>query len=313
MKIFVKDLKDGDFITDEVFSVEEIQMHKTRAQNPYYRLVLQDRTGEVSAKIWQDDFPNCRIKNLESGDVVKIDAQIQSYNEQLQMIIKKLDKTEDYDISDLVQSTDKDLEKMYSELLAVIDEVKNKDLKNLLKDIFGDAVLVKKYKRAPAAEKVHHDFVGGLLEHTLEMLHMAEPLLTSYPEADKDLVTAGIILHDIGKLEELALKKTAIIRTIKGRLIGHLVLGIDLVRNHLPKEFPENLWMKLEHIIISHQGELENGSPIKPATIEAAIVHFTDHASSQIRQFQKAIKLGEGRDPGFSEWQKWIGTQVYLD
>ena len=313
MKIFISDIKDGDFLTDEVFSLEEIQQHKTRQQKPYYRLVLQDRSGEVSAKIWEADFHNCNLKSLIIGDVVKVDAEAQIYNENLQLIIKKLQKTDDYDITDLLQSSKNDMDKMLTELLGHIEKMKNKHLKKLLDTIFEDKVFLKRYKRAPAAEKVHHDYIGGLLEHTLEMLDMAEPLLKHYKEADRDLVVAGIILHDIGKVYELDVQNTAIIRTVKGRLIGHLVQGIDFVSKKLPKDFPDDLWMKLEHIIISHQGMLENGSPVRPSTLEAAIVHFVDHASSQIKQFQKAINLGEGKDPGFSDWQKWIETQVYLD
>jgi 3'-5' exoribonuclease len=313
MKIFISDLKPGDFITDQVFSVEEFQQHRTRAQNPYYRLVLQDKTGEVAAKIWQDDFGNCRLRNVEAGSVVRIDAEVNEYNGQLQMIIKKLEETDDYDISDLLQTSDKDLEKMFTRLLDEVSKIKNKHLKKLFQNIFEDKKFVNRFKRSPAAEKIHHDFIGGLLEHILEMIDLAKTMLKHYPEADKDLVAAGVILHDIGKVYELDVQKTALVRTTRGRLIGHVIQGIEFVKENLPKDFPEDLWMKLEHIIASHQGELELGSPVRPATIEAAIVHFVDLASSQVRQFQKAIKLGEGQEEGFSEYQKWIQTSVYLD
>lgn len=313
MKIFVKDLKPGDFITDQVFSTEEIQQHKTRAQNPYYRLILQDKTGEVAAKIWQDDFGNCRLRDIQAGDVVKVDAEVNEYNEQLQLIIKRLEETDDYDISDLLQASDKDLDKMFTQLLDEISKIKNKHLKKLFQKILDDKKFVNRFKRSPAAEKIHHDFIGGLLEHILEMLDLGKSMLKHYPEADKDLVITGVILHDIGKVYELDVRKTALVRTIKGRLIGHLIQGIEFVKEKLPKDFPDKLWLKLEHIIASHQGELENGSPVRPATIEAAIVHFVDLASSQVRQFQKAIKLGEGRETGFSDYQKWIQTSVYLD
>lgn len=315
MKIFVKDLREGTFISDQVFSIEEIQQHKTRAQNPYYRLILQDKSGEIVAKIWQDDFPNCHLKNVNSSDVIKIDGEISMYNGQLQLIIKKLDKTDNYDISDLLQASDRNLDEMFTQIQKEIEKLENKDLKKLFKNIFNNDAFVKRFKRTPAAEKVHHDFIGGLMEHILEMIDTAKPMLKYYPEADRDIVTSGIILHDIGKVYELGVKKTALIRTTAGKLIGHIVQGVEFVKEKLPKDFPEKLWLKIEHIIVSHQHQVDNeyGSPTKQATIEAAIVHSVDYASSHVRQFQKAIKLGEGHTPGFSDYQKWIATQVYLD
>jgi len=315
MKIFIQDLKENDFISDQVFSVEEIQRHQTRSQAPYYRIVLQDRTGEIPAKIWQDDFPNCHMNDVKSGDVVKIDGEINKYNDTLQLIIKKLGKTEDYDISDLLQSSDKDIENMFKQILDETKNFKNKDLQSLFASIFEDKKFIQRFKRAPGAMKVHHDFIGGLMEHILEMIAISKPILNCYPDADRDIVTSGIILHDIGKVYELEVENTALNVTTRGKLIGHIVQGVEFVLSKLPKDFPDDLWMKLEHIIVSHQHQvdMEYGSPVKQSTIEASIVHVTDYASSRVRQFQKAINLGEGQEPGFSEYQKWIATQVYLD
>ncbi len=315
MKIFIKDIRENDFLTDQVFSIEEIQQHQTRSGAPYYRIVLQDRSGEIPAKIWQDDFPNCHLNDVRSGDVVQIDAEVNKYNDKLQLIIKKLEKTDNYDISDLLQSSEKNITEMYKQIKNAIKRLKNKDLSSLFDNIFSDEKFVKRFKRAPGALKVHHDFIGGLMEHILEMIAISEPLLKCYTEADKDLVLAGIILHDIGKVYELEIENTALKITPEGKLIGHIVQGVEFVISKLPKDFPKDLWMKLEHIIVSHQHQvdMEYGSPVKQATIEASIVHVTDYASSRVRQFQKAINLGEGHEPGFSDYQKWIATQVYLD
>ena len=313
MKIFIQDLKNGDFITEQVFALEEIQRHKTRSQKPYYSLVLQDKTGEILGKIWENDFPSCHLTGLENDDVVIIDAEINIFNGKLQLIIKKMDRTDDYNISDLLQTSDKNIDEMESKLFTIIDSVKNKHLHDLLTAVFSDKTLLNRFKRTPAGIKVHHDFVGGLLEHCIEVIDIAEPMLPYYPEADRDLVISGVILHDIGKIIEIEVKKTAMERTQKGKLIGHVILALDIVKKYIPKDFPETLWMKLEHIIISHQRELEFGSPVRPATIEAALVHASDYASSYVRQFQKAIRLGEGISPGFSEYQKWIETEVFLE
>ncbi len=315
MKIFVEDLKSGDQITDQVFSIDEIQQHTTRTNKPYYRLILQDRTGEIVAKIWENDFENCNFRGLSRGDIVSVDGSISEYKGSLQFIIRKLVKAKDYDISDLVQSTSRDLDKMLVELMDIVNNLQNKDLKKLLKNIFEDKEFVNRYKRTPAAEKVHHDFVGGLLEHTLEMIEIAKAMFKYYPEADKDITIAGCILHDIGKVYELKVENTAMVRTLEGKLIGHIAQGIEFVLSKKPKGFPDKLWLKIKHIILSHQHQTdrEYGSPIGQATIEAAIVHVADYASSRVRQFQKAINLGEGMDEGFSDYQKWIGTKVYLD
>lgn len=315
MKIFVNDLKPGDFITDQPFSIESIQQHKTRSQKPYYRLVIQDRTGEVAAKIWENDFENCNMRGVEAGDVIKIDGEVSEYKGKLQVIIKKLQKTKDYDITDLLQASTKDIDQMFEDILEIINNVKNKHIKKLLKKLLSDDTFINLFKRSPAAEMVHHDYIGGLMEHILEMHSLSQAFLAYYEGVDEDLVTAGIILHDIGKVFELEVRNTAIKRTKKGRLIGHLLQGIELIQAELPKDFPEDLWMKLLHIIASHHHKIDNsfGSPVKQSTIEAAIVHVVDYASSHVRQFQKAINLGEGREPGFSDYQKWIATQVYLD
>jgi len=313
MKIFVEELKEGEFITDQVFSIEEIQQHKTRKNNPYYRLTLQDRTGEIAAKIWEDDFANCHVRNVERGDVVKIDAQVQKYNDILQLIIQKLEKTEDYDITELLQTSDKDLDQMFADIKKETDELRNSFLQKLMKNLFNDEDFVKRFKRSPAAVMVHHDYIGGLMEHNLEMINIAKAQLSSYPEASKDLVIVGCILHDVGKVFEIEVKKTAMQKTKPGWLIGHVVQGYEFVKSKLPEKFPQNLWMKLGHIIISHQGEVEYGSPIKPAMLEAAIVHGADYASNIAKQYQRALQLGEGKEPGFSEYQRWIKTQVYVE
>ena len=315
MKTYIKDLQVGDEIKDETFSVEEIQEHKTRSGNPYFRLTLQDKTGEIGAKLWQDSFPNCNMKGIDTGAVVKLDGYIDSYKGKLQLTIKRMKSTEKYDITELLQASTKDLDKMYEDIIKITKELENKHLKKLFENLFADKEIAAKFKRSPAAEMVHHDFIGGLMEHILEMNAIAVAMKPFYPEADMDIVKAGIILHDIGKIDELAVKNTALIRTVPGKLVGHIIQGIEIVSQKLPEDFPKKLWMKLQHIIASHQHHVDHeyGSPVQKATIEAAFVGVADYASSHVRQFQKAVKLGEGRDPNFSDFQKWIRTQVYLD
>lgn len=313
MKIFIKDLKKGEKLIKQLFCIEQLQLHKTIKGDPYYRITLQDKTGVISGKIWKDKFDNCQAEELEKGKVIEIDGDVQEYNGIRQIIINKAEITEDYDISLLLESSDKNIDKMFSSFIEKVNSIHNLDLRNLVLALFEDKSFSNKFKRSPAAEMVHHDFVGGLLEHVIEMMELCEPFFTYYPEANRDLVLTGIVFHDIGKIWEFGLKGASVFKTTEGKLVGHITIGIEFLKSKLPGKFPKKTWMLLEHIILSHHTELSFGAVVKPATIEAAIVASVDQASTHVRQFQKAIKLGKTKEgEEFSEYQKWIGTQVYL-
>lgn len=310
-KVFITDLKAGQSYTNQTMAVEEIQQHTTRSGEPYYRLTLQDKSGEIGAKIWKDSFPQCAVQNLIRGTVVNCDFEVQEYNQQPQAIITKLTPTKDYDLGDLIQTSDKDLDSMWKRLLEYSAKIKDKHLKQLVDNLLSDETISKQLKYAPGAEKVHHDFIGGLVEHILEMLDFAQPVLKAYPTANPDLVTAGIILHDIGKIDELERQKTVFIRTKPGYLIGHLLQGFEIIINHMPKDIPEETKIQIIHILASHHGEPEFGAVVRPATIEAAIVSHVDNLSTKSRIFDKEIKAGKFDDLGFSEYNKYLSAKVY--
>ena len=313
-QIFIKDLKPNMQVNDEIFAVEAINIHKTRNGDPYYRLTLQDKTGDIGARIWQDYFPYCNIKDLKPGKVVAVDFETTEYNGKLQMVITRLRilNEGDYILGELIQSSDKDIDTMWEKFNRVIDSVENPHIKQLLKNIFSDPDIAERFKYSPAAEKVHHDFIGGLLEHTLEVLRYALTIAKDYPQADKDIVIAGAMLHDIGKIYELGIEKASVIRTKVGYLIGHITLGVELILKYMPDDFPEELKVAILHIVLSHHTELEYGAVVKPATIEAAIVAMADVSSSTVRQFQKEITTKKPDELGFGQYHPFLGTKIYF-
>ena len=311
--VFVKDIISGGLnVIDEIFAVDNIQKHTTRTGNPYVRLTLRDKTGSINARIWQDYFPYCSIDSIAPGDVVKVTFYTEEYKDQTQVIITKLAKTDDYDLSDLISSSTKNEHEMLKRLKEYINLVKDPDLKALLNNIFEDDKILKKFKVSPAGVSVHHAFMGGLLEHTLEVVDLALNIQKHYSIANRDLIIAGALLHDIGKIYELKFDKTGFVYTKEGSLIGHIVIAVGMVNKFWPKEGNNDLRIQLLHIILSHHTELEFGAVVKPATLEAGIVALADLTSSRTRLFFEEIEKNKHDEQGFSEYHKYLGTRLYI-
>lgn len=296
---------------DEIFTIKEIQKHKAKNGDPYFRLVLQDRTGVVSAKIWRDSIMATNAESLASSDVIKADFEASEFNGELQLTLKRAEKTTDYDMNDLVKMSSKNVDGMFQQLLDKLESLKDSDIRGVVLTIAKDPEIGKKFKYAIAAEKVHHDYVGGLLEHTLEMMEIAETIVKLYPRANRSIVLAGIFLHDIGKIDELGLDQTNFVRTLTGYLVGHITIGILLLQKFLPPAFPQEKKLAIEHIILSHHREPEFGAVVRPATLEAIIVSMADLASSVTRQFQKELDEGRPDETGFGEFHKFMKNRIY--
>ncbi|HEC66734.1 MAG TPA: HD domain-containing protein [bacterium] len=310
--IFINELGSGVSLQAEHFVLTDFKEAVTKKGDTYYRLKLADKTGSISGIVWNNHVPDVDRGALEVGTVIALDATVESFQENLQLNIQRIAKAKDYDNADFIQKTRKDVKKLWKFLVAEIDSVENKEIKILLKSIIENKEYSKKLKTLPGGITIHHAFIGGLLEHLCEMFSLAASLYEYYPEADPDIVRAGILLHDIGKLYEIEEKGTVYDYTLEGNLIGHMTLGVEFLLNHLPKDFPEDIKTKIIHIIMSHNGEVEKGSPIPPKTIEAAIVAGVDRVSSNVRQFQKHIQNNEGSDREFSHYDKYLNAGVYL-
>jgi len=309
--VYIDALEAGIATKGELFSIKEIQKHQTKGGDTYYRLKMQDKTGDIKANIWKDSISACTPEEFEVGNVVLVDYETSLFKGNIQMTIKKMVKAEDYDLHDLVKMTDKNLDKMYDRLLEILGSLKDSDIKRLVLGIAKNEKYLSKIKHSVAAEFVHHDYVGGLLEHILEMIALAEVLIRLYPRANRSIVIAGIFFHDLGKIEELAISETAFVRTVKGYLVGHMMIAINILEHELEPNFPEDKKLALQHIILSHHEKIEFGSPVRPATLEAIIVAMVDKASSTVRQMQKELDEDTPDSAGFGRHQKFLGTRVY--
>ena len=309
----LKELKAGDSFVGFCI-VKSKRIRQTRENKFFIDVDLQDASGSLNAKIW-DDFD--RLKDeFERGDVVKIEASIDQYKDQLQAKIKRLRKSrpdDPVDMSALMPITKEDIETMYSEILKMIEEVKNPHLKELLYFFYDDEETAEKIKRAPAARNIHQAYVGGLLEHVWHMAKSGRALLREvYPQLDPDLVVAGILIHDLGKLLELELSP-AISYTKLGYLEGHIFLGLKMLDEKLRKlpDFPDELRLQLEHIILSHHGEKEFGSPVLPATPEAMLIHQIDNLDAKLAIVQEAIGADLNEAEDFTNYHQVLERHLY--
>jgi 3'-5' exoribonuclease len=311
-KFFITDIKEGQSIID-CFLVSSKKSLITKKGKPYISLVLQDKTGLIDGKIWEEDGKSDFAKN----DFVKIEAIVQSYQEEPQLNIKKIKKIElhELDVSDFVSSTQKDTSQMFQELQMIAKEVKNPYFSQLLNGFLADEEFKKKFCQSPAAKRIHHICIGGLLEHTLSVARICYFLAKErYTEINFDLLITGAILHDIGKIYELSLLP-AIDYTDAGKLLGHILLGFRLVQEKINtiSGFPADLQILIEHLIVSHHGEYEWGSPKLPQTPEAIILHYVDDLDAKINSVQQLIKSKPDEEGNWTAYHKALGRSIYIE
>lgn len=306
-KLFVEDLKVGDSIFGELFAVKSYKKTATRNNRPYIDIALSDKTGSVKGKIWSDDMANC--ENVGEADVVSVSATVEEFNGP-QMRITNMSNVEKYDLADFQPSTDKDIEKMFSEITEAADKVKNPSLKKLLKEFLNDTETIKKYKEVAAGYTVHHAYLGGVLDHTTEILNFVPGMCKIHSKINKDILVTGIILHDIGKIHEYDVSTTVTI-TPKGKLLGHIFIGAEMVKSYGEKAgVDENLLDEIIHLILSHHGKMEYGSPVLPKTPEAIALHMMDDTSAKLNTAFKALEPGEENEL-FTGYHRILGTELY--
>jgi 3'-5' exoribonuclease len=296
---YVSDLQDGQAVLSLfLVAVKEIRTSQ-RSGKSWLELALRDRTGSIPAKMW-DNF-EALAKTFEADDVVQIRGRVKLYNGQKEMTLEQIvpAAVRDYDLSDFLAHTKHDVEKLFGDLSAAVAAVKNPWIKWLLESVVTDPAIVPKLKRAPAAMTMHHAFVGGLLEHTVSLIGLGRAVAAHYPELDFDVLLAGIVLHDIGKIDELSYERATNYTTV-GRLLGHITIGTLLVREKIKAiaGFPETLAILIEHLILSHHGTYEFGSPSLPQTREAIALHFLDDMDSKMAAMRTTLEGASGNQ----EW-----------
>jgi 3'-5' exoribonuclease len=290
---FIQDFQENSVISG-YFAVFSKDIRKTKTDKDYLDLTLMDKTGSINAKIW-DNIENFN-GIFEKGDAVAIKGQITSYNNELQLKIESIrrvnpdqDKAYGFTFADLMPGTEKDIDELWLDIQNTIESLNNQYLKSLVYNIFSE--YEEKIKTHPASMILHHAWRGGLLEHIHSMKNIAEGFCRNYSELDRDLVICGVLLHDIGKLIELE-AGLATTYTDTGNFVGHIVLGRDILLKAISKidNFPELLKLKMEHILLSHQGKLEWQSPKEPMFLEALVVYYIDEIDTRINQMKREIR-----------------------
>ncbi len=293
---FISQLNGGTTL-DEIFLVQHKDLRTTKNGSLYIQAQLSDRTGIIDARMWDASTPF--FESLGNDTFLRIKGRTEIYQNKIQLIMKHISKTnqEDIKLEDYLPGTDKDVKEMFAELKQIISSIKQPFLQKLLKLFLSDMDFCRDFCSAPAAVRYHHAFLGGLLEHTLSVAKLGIQIAPLYPSINRDLLTCGIILHDIGKISELCYEKN-FSYTDEGHLIGHLISGVLIVEEKAKQidNFPKTLLDLLRHMILSHHGEYEWGSPKLPMTIEALTLHYLDNIDAKIHAFDKAISVD--KDPG---------------
>ncbi len=309
--IYIADIAafDEGKIFDGFFLVLSKQQRTTKTNKPYLSLTLGDRTGQLEGRVWEPGDPRI-AKAFEKGDLVKARGSASRFDDRLQMKIDQLRVATalEVDKSDMLPSTTYDVSALWSQLQASVESLTNPDLKLLVATILNDPAIATAYREAPAARQLHHAWLGGLLEHVVSLLSLADRVAAHYPLLDRDLLLTGVILHDIGKIRELSWE-IGFDYTIEGTLLGHIQMGIDLVEKTMASlpAFPDRLRTLVLHMILSHHGKLEFGSPKLPMIPEALALNFVDDLDAKMQavasEFDKSLR--EGKGPGELTGKVW--------
>ena len=305
---YIKDLHDGERVIEH-YLCKKKESRESRAGKTFLSLKLQDKTGTIDAKVWEITKD---IQPFEEGDVVKIDASVASYMNELQLKVVKLRRSTEgeFAIGELIPATAKDVDEMFGRIMAMIDDVKDSFVKKLLMNIFGNDAVSAAFKSHSAAMYMHHSYMGGLLEHTLSVVEICAFLGGRYRYVNEDILLAGALLHDIGKIYELS-PLPSNEYTDDGQMLGHIILGLEMVGAEIAKikDFPHETASLIKHCIIAHHGEFEYGSPKLPATPEAMIIHFADNIDAKLTTFGEVYD--KDTTPGrWTAFQKGLGRYI---
>ena len=308
-KILVSDIKENQKV-ESIFLVKSKSHATGKTGKPYIYLKLSDKTGEIKGYIWDNIEKYNEL--FDAGDLIKIKSKSNIFQNELQLSISELEKLDGAGIDEnllrlFLKSTKYDIETMFSELSNLLSETLTDEyIIQLTEKFLNDENYIKKLKTMPAAKSIHHGYIGGLLEHTLSMLNIGLFLSKHYEKyVNKDILIASILLHDVGKMEELSNKNNITEYSDDGKLLGHIVLGANIIDKKIDEiqGFPKNLRTLLLHGVISHHGELEFGSPKRPKTVEALLLHFIDNMDAKTNQF---IDLAESQNTPWSPYSKQL-------
>jgi 3'-5' exoribonuclease len=306
---YVSDLTPDTVITS-FFLVCEKEIRSTREGKPFLRLELSDRSGTIEARLW-DNVEGLAVL-FDRDDIIKVQARVENYKNRLQLAVEKLRRAEpaEVDLSDYFPHTAEDIEQLYARLRDNAAVIQNPWLGRLVSGVVEDPAIAPRLKRAPAAKMMHHAFVGGLLEHIVSLCDLCRLAAQHYRELDLDLLLTGAILHDIGKLDELCYER-AIRYTNDGQLLGHIILGLERVTERMNgmEGFPPDYKTLVKHLLISHHGQYEFGSPKLPMFREALVLHYLDDLDSKMSA-ARAVLDTDGGEAGWTAFSSALNRKL---
>ena len=309
-KWFITDIRAGDRV-DDIFVLSEKILSQKRDGNNFLNVTLSDKTGTIKGVVW--DNVDQIAAGITSGDFAHVNGSVSDYRGTLQVVIKNMEpfSPDRVDPSDFLPQTSRDIEGMFERLVKRMDSITTDYLKALIDAFFKDKEFVNKFKTAPAGKKMHHTYIGGLLEHTLSMVSLADKIAGHYSGIDRDLLLSGAILHDIGKIDEFEYQ-FKIDYSDKGRLLNHIVIGTKMVDDKLSgiEHFPEDQMLLLKHMIVSHHGTREFGSPEPPKTIEAVLLNYIDEIDSKVNAIRDFI-ASEDPDETWTSYHRLLERHFY--
>ncbi len=312
----VNQLGGGEAV-EETFLVVEKQLRANRQGGLYLNLDLRDKTGVIGARLWNANESLART--FEPGDYVHVRGKTQLFQGALQLILSHIEPADTTALDPLEFQPEpaKNIAKLTAKLRETLYSIHNPHLRALVECFLIDDEFVKKFTSAPAGIKNHHAYQGGLLEHVVTLLTLAERVAEIYGEVDRDLLLAGVFLHDIGKVDELSYDR-GYSYTDEGQLVGHLVIGVEMLDAHVARaadltgeEFPRELLLRLKHMIVSHHGAYEFGSPKLPMTLEAVALHAIDNLDAKLHATAREIRDDPSRDSSWTPYQQNLGRRLF--
>jgi 3'-5' exoribonuclease len=313
---FVQEFADGEAV-DDVFLVSDKQLRANRNGNLYIQADLRDRSAVINARLWNAGEP--LFRSFDVGDFVRARGKVQLFQGALQLILSHLDKVDSgtVELTDFLPHTTQDVGLLLQRLKDALRKIGDSHLRALIECFLMDDGFVRDFCNVPAGVRNHHAYVGGLLEHVVTLLDAAERLLPLYPDVDRDLVLAGVFLHDAGKVRELTCKK-AFAYTDEGQLVGHITIGVEMVTEKIVEamkltgeSFPPELLLRVKHMILSHHGQLDFGSPVVPMTPEAIFLATLDNLDAKVNTFTRDIREDRNATNAWTPYSQSLQRRLF--
>ena len=308
---YVNSLKPGETV-DDVFVLSEKSMSQKKDGKNYLNLTFMDRTGILKGVLWENVEDT--VDRISAGDYVQVKGSVSEYRGTLQLVVRTVIRSaaENVEPADFLPVTTRNIDAMFEKLLQITDTLKTPCFHDLFKLFWADTEMVRLFKAAPAAKKMHHAYIGGLLEHTLSMAILVDRLAGHYTGVDRDLLLTGAILHDIGKIREFEFS-SHIDYTSEGRLLSHIVIGLQIIdeKMKLIKDFPQEQAVLLKHLVVSHHGVKEFGSPELPKTVEAVLLNHIDEIDSKVKGIREFM-ASEDPNASWTSFHKLMNRHFYM-